>query len=155
MSLHPPTAICSGRLPNDNEEKERILLTNPETNRSAVYSTDQTGKQRPEWLFPRCPGGNMEYMIDCSLIITQHDEQNNLPHDLQVFRRIFDGFDDEELQFVVRIHAGDTALKRSLERAYFQKVCQYGIIVVVPYYADVADILEQHDVSEDAKDFVH
>ena len=73
-SMHPPTAISSGRLDDGNDEnKKRVVLTNPETERGAVFLTDQMAKNRSRWLFPRCPA-NIDYMLGCSLIITNHDE---------------------------------------------------------------------------------
>jgi hypothetical protein len=148
MSLHPPTAICSGRLAE--EERPRILLTNPESQRGSVHSTDQTEKERPEWIFPRCPA-SMEYMLGCSMIITDHEREGRLPEDLQILREDVWG-DGDELDFVVRIHTGDSPLKRYLERMYFNKECTHGIVVVVPAAPMVVHMMNHHQLSNEEKE---
>jgi hypothetical protein len=146
MSVHPPTAICSGNI--DEPDKPRVLLTNPETDRGSVHSTDQTRKGRP--IFPRYPAG-MNYMLQCSRIITEHEEQNMLPTDLDILRRDFWG-DGKPLEFVVRFHPAGSSIKRSLERAYIHHECTHGIIVVVPCNPAVAHMLEHHNLTEQDKE---
>lgn len=140
-NLHPPTQICSGRIDPNEPDKPRVLLTNPITERGSVHSTDQTAKGKPEWIFPRCPA-SMPYMLGCSLIITEHDEQNKPhPEDCSIFNRdlLGDG-DDEEYTFIVRVHT-EGRIKQILEQNYFHKECTHGIVVVVPCNPMIAIML--------------
>jgi len=147
MSLHPPTAICSGNI--DEPDKPRVLLTNPVTDRGSVHSTDQTAKSRPEWIFPRCPT-NMEYMLECSRIITEHEEQSQLPTDCAVLHRDI-WSDGDPLDFVVRFHT-EGSIKRTLERAYIHHECTHGILVVVPCNPMISHFLEKHEPDESSKE---
>ena len=128
--MHPFTQICDGSINPDEPDKPRVLLTNPVTEKGSVHSTDQTAKGKPEWIFPRCPA-NMQYMLGCSMIITEFDEENKpTPTDCSILKRdVWDNGDP--CFFVVRIHTtGD--IKRSLEQNYIHHECPHGIVVVVP-----------------------
>ena len=81
MSSQLPSNFCDGPGDPFEEDRERVLLTNPVTRRGSVHSTDQTDKNRPEWIFPRCPM-NMTYMMGCKSIIDKHENENELPADL-------------------------------------------------------------------------
>lgn len=81
------------------------------------------------------------------MIITEHDDDQTLPHDLQVLRP--DVF-EQDYEFIVRLHTdnGDsTELKQELERVYFQKPCPHGIVVVVPYNP-MLTMMSQGDASK-------
>jgi hypothetical protein len=128
---HPPTGICHGNQDEDDPNKSRVLVADPETGRGFVYSTDQTAKGRPELLFLDTLG-DLNVMISVSRIITDYDEAGTLPNDKEVIHKdpFHEGF---PLTFIARVIDDDNQhLKKELERLYLHSTSEHGIIVLVP-----------------------
>ena len=78
---HPPTAICSGRNndDDDNDGKPFLLVMDPNTGHGFVSSRDQTALGCPEFLFLDAPG-DKDIMVSCSKIFLDYTEANQMPN---------------------------------------------------------------------------
>lgn len=133
---HPPTAICPGH--SDGDDGPRVLVADPESGRGFVYSTDQTGKGRPEFLFLDTLGDQFA-MVSCSKIISDYDASNAVPQNLEVINKDPWG-KGQTLTFVARVIVDEpntnSHLKRELERLYLHKHAEHGIVVLIPNMKD-------------------
>lgn len=139
MEVHPPTKICSGVINDEEVEKPRILLVDPETGRGSVYSTNQTAKGRPEFVFLDTLG-DTDVMVSCSKIITDYDNANELPNDMEVVSKDPYG-EGTSLTFVARLIPEGHPFKRLLENLYLHGRADHGFVVMIPYMTEgkVAD----------------
>jgi hypothetical protein len=139
MEIHPSTKICSGVINDEEEQKPRILIVDPETGRGSVHSTDQTAKGRPEFLFLDTLG-DTHAMVGCSKIISDYDNANELPIDLEVVNKDpFGGL--PSLTFVARLIPEGHPFKRVLQGLYLHDSAEHGFVVMIPYMTqgEVAD----------------
>ena len=119
-----------------------------------MWSTDQTAKGRPEWLFPylagrpnvKPPDTNICYAL--SAVITDYDERGVVPKHLELVPcQLFEGAPPQ--QMVARlVHASATSdataeerqLQRDLEQYFFHRPCPHGILCLVPFKSDMVPI---------------
>jgi hypothetical protein len=132
MNIHPPTKICSGCIGDIHEvQKPRILIADPDTGRGSVHSTNQTAKGRPEFIFLDTLG-TADAMVRCSGIITNYENANELPNDLEVVSK--DPFGEgTSLTFVARIIPEGHPHKRQLQNLYLHGHAEHGFVVMIPY----------------------
>jgi hypothetical protein len=140
MEIHPPTKCCGGVIHDNEEDKQYLLIADPETGRGSVHSTNQTAKGRPEFLFLDTLG-DTDAMVSCSRIITDYDRANEIPSDLEVVSK--DPYGEVlSLTFVARLIPKGHPFKRVVEGLYlYGKNAEHGFVVMIPYMTqgEVAD----------------
>jgi hypothetical protein len=136
MNIHPPTKICSGRIGDihDDEVQKRVLIADPETGRGSVHSTKKTAKGRPEFVFLDTLG-TTDAMISSSGIITDYENANELPNDMEVVSKDPFGI-GTSLTFVARLIPEGHPFKRALQTLYLHGHAEHGFVVMIPYITE-------------------
>ena len=126
MLNRSPTVNSSGGDPR----KTRVGVIDLDTGAGFLYSTDQTAKGRPEWIFPNM-SPQVNVMAACGSMITDYDKRNDNPSDLELVS--FYPFQNGRRQtMAARVIGPDHNLMQAFEDLYFHRSCPHGIIVMLP-----------------------
>jgi len=161
--LHPPTEICSGSLEDDPSKTRNIMVDPNDPRQMKMWSTDQTAKGRPEWLFPYLAGRrdvpqpDLNICYALSAVITDFDERGVTPKHLELVPcQLFEGAPPQQMvaRLVHASGANNTAeerqLQRDLEHYFFHKPCPHGILCLVPFKSDMLPLYDSipHDLKQ-------